>query len=92
MGVQLNIKSAEARALAEEVAAATGTSITEAVTEALRQRRDELNAEQEAKQARARALVERIMAMTEGNRERWPKHLLDIDHGDLLYDERGLPK
>jgi len=29
--------------------------------------------------------------MTEGNRARWDKDMLTIDHGDLLYDERGLP-
>jgi hypothetical protein len=32
------------------------------------------------------------MAMTEGNRALWDKDVLTIDHGDLLYDERGLPQ
>jgi len=30
--------------------------------------------------------------MTEGNRTLWDKDVLTIDHGDLLYDERGLPQ
>jgi len=30
--------------------------------------------------------------MTEGNRARWDKDVLTIDHGNLLYDERGLPQ
>ena len=38
-----------------------------------------------------RARYDRIMAMTEGNQARWDKDVLTIDHGDLLYDERGLP-
>ena len=88
MGVQLDIKSAEARALAEELAAATGTSITEAVTDALRH---DLDAARAASDAEGRTRYYRIMAMTDGNRALWDKDVLTIDHGDLLYDERGLP-
>ena len=92
MGVQLNIKSAEARALAEELAAATGTSIIAAVTDALRHHRDDLDAARTNSDAEGRARYDRIMAMTEGNRAHWVKDMLTIDHGDLLYDERGLPQ
>ncbi|HEX4695870.1 type II toxin-antitoxin system VapB family antitoxin [Sphingomonas sp.] len=38
MGVQLNIKSEEARRLAEELAAESGETLTPAVTEAMRER------------------------------------------------------
>ena len=72
MGVQLDIKSAEAHALAEELAAATG------------RRRDDLDAARAASDAEDRARYDRIMAMTEGNRSRWDKDMLTIDHGDLL--------
>jgi hypothetical protein len=55
MGVQLDIKSAAARAMAEELAAATGTSIIAAVTDALRCRRDDLDAARAASDAEGRA-------------------------------------
>ena len=50
MGVQLDIKSAEAHALAEELAAATG------------RRRDDLDAARAASDAEGRARYDRIMA------------------------------
>ena len=61
------------------------------MTDALRRRRDDLDAARAASDAEGRARYDRIMAMTEGNRARWDKDVLTIDHGDLLYDERGLP-
>jgi antitoxin VapB len=42
MGMALNIKSAEVERLAEEIAALTGESKTQAVREALKERRDRL--------------------------------------------------
>ena len=92
MGVQLNIKSAEARALAERVASVTGESITDAVTKALKARLHELELDRESR-GRARTRHEAgFYALIAGSRERWRGTLLATDHGDLLYDEVGLPR
>ena len=83
MGVQMNIKNAEAYALATELAEETGVSLTQAVLEALRARKREL-----AK----RDVVEEIMAMARDTRARLSPEALALDHGEYLYDEVGLPK
>ena len=33
-----------------------------------------------------------LKALIEGSRELWREPFLSVDHGELLYDERGLPK
>lgn len=83
----LNIKNEEAHRLATELAQLTGESLTEAVTTALRER------------------LERVASAAENDKEQLRKDILKIldrvqseirnpipDHGDFLYDERGLPK
>lgn len=92
MGAQLNIKSAEARELAEKVADATGQTITEAVTHALRLRLREVQREQAVTDDAKRAREVAFYRMIRGSRERWQGAMLSIDHGDLLYDEDGLPR
>ena len=82
MGVQLNIKSAKARRLAEELSAATGESITDAVTNALDQRLRSLEKAQRQHE---------LDTLLKGSRARWKPALLDVEHGDMLYDETGLP-
>lgn len=86
MGVQLNIKSAEARELAEKLASATGETLTEAVTKALRERLHHIG------RLPRKELVEKWIAIGRDNRERWPDMPGSADIDDLLYDERGLPK
>lgn len=83
MGVQLNIKSAKARRLAEQLSEVTGESITEAVTVALDQRLRSLDKRQR------RLELDKILL---GSRMRWKGAMLSLDHGDLLYDEFGLPR
>ena len=83
MGVQMNIKNAEAYALATELAEEAGVSLTQAVLDALRARKREL-----AK----RDVVEEIMAMARDTRARLSPEALALDHGEYLYDELGLPK
>ena len=83
MGVQMNIKNAEAYALATELAEETGVSLTQAVLEALRARKRELV---------KRDVVEEIMAMARDTRARLSPEALALDHGEYLYDELGLPK
>jgi len=81
----MNIKNDEAHRLARELSALTGESITVAVTEALRER---LLRKRTEKQDLAMRLVK--------IGKECAKHLKEPfksgDHGDLLYDEQGLPK
>lgn len=82
---QLNIKNPEARRLAEELAALTGETVTQAVTGALRDR-----LERERRARPSRGVAERLMAIAE-EFSRLP--VLDPrDPDDMLYDEDGLPK
>jgi antitoxin VapB len=84
--VQLNIKSAEARRLATELAELTGESLTDAVTAALQERL--------VKERRARRkpgeIAEKLMAL---GREISSYPIKDSRTADeiLGYDENGLP-
>ena len=83
MSAQLNIKSAEAHALAVEVAELAGESLTQAVIEALKARRKLLTFDQR---------MARIRKITEGGAKLWIEPWKSTQHGDLLYDDMGLPK
>ncbi len=85
--MSLNIKNEEAHRLARELAELTGESVTAAVTEAVRERleRERRSRDKERRLERLRAIVDDIAPRL---KEPWRS----IDHGDLLYDERGLPK
>lgn len=85
--MSLNIKNQEAHELAQKLSELTGESLTEAVTIALRERLERLRHEQDRK-----AMVERILAIGRDAAPHFPKHFKSTDHGDMLYDERGLPK
>jgi antitoxin VapB len=85
MGMQLNIKSDDAYALASELATLTGESLTAAVTEAIRQR---LEREKAARGREER--LRRIRALTAQIREHLGQPLPASDHS-WLYDDDGLP-
>jgi antitoxin VapB len=83
--MNLNIKNAEAHKMAIQLAKQTGNSITAAVTEAIRRelRRTRDNSER----------IKRIDELTARTAAVFAAHPeSSIDHGDLLYDENGLPK
>jgi antitoxin VapB len=82
MGIQLNIKGAKARRLAERISEATGESITDAVTNALDQRLRGLEKAQRQRE---------LDTLLKGSRARWKPAMLDVEHGDMLFDETGLP-
>ena len=84
--MSLNIKNHEAHRLAKELAALSGDSITGAVTEALRERLERLRRE------RGGSLANRLLAIGKDCAARLEEPYRSADHGDLLYDERGLPK
>jgi len=80
--MSMNIKNEETHRMAQELAAITGESLTTAVTEAVRERLDRVKVQE--RRERIRKIREECAALLKG--ERLP------DHGELLYDERGLPK
>jgi antitoxin VapB len=84
--VGLNIKNPEAHRLAEELAKLTGESMTAAVTTAVRERLDRLRREQGA------SLADRLVEIGQDCAKRLKEPFRSTDHGDLLYDERGLPR
>jgi antitoxin VapB len=86
----LNLKSDDAYRLARELADLTGESMTAAVIEALRERLDRIRrgAEQDSPETR----TDRILAVSRGCASLWKEPYRSMDHGDLLYDDRGLPR
>ena len=84
--MSLNIKNDETCRLAGELARLTGETMTGAVTVAVRER---LERERRARGAERRLREMRAIA------ERCAKLLgpgpSAVEHGDVLYDERGLP-
>jgi antitoxin VapB len=81
----LNIKDPETHELAKKLAEQTGETMTRAVTEALRERLARLTRAQkpEATADDLLAIGRRCAATLKGKA---------IDHGTMLYDERGLSK
>lgn len=84
--MSLNIRNPEAEKLAVELAALTGESKTEAVKKALQNRLDSLRRRGHPK----KASVEELLAIAK-RAASYAKHP-QVDHAELLYDERGLPK
>jgi antitoxin VapB len=85
--MSLNIKNAETYRLIRELADLTGESMTGAVTEAVKERLERIRQTDERE-----GMAERLHAIAADMRARLPDDFFDIDHGDLLYDEDGLPK
>jgi antitoxin VapB len=82
----LNIKNPETHRLAGELAKRTGESMTEAVTTALRERLDRVRREQGV------SLADRLVEIGQDCAKRLNEPFRSADHGDLLYDERGVPR
>ena len=82
----LNIKNDEANRLAHELAAVTGESLTTAITVAVRERLDRLQ------RSRQEPLFERLLKIGKDCASHLKEPFLTVEHGDLLYDEHGLPK
>lgn len=85
--MSLNIKNEDTYRLAAELARLTGQSITGAVTSALRER---LEREHRSRSAEQRA--QRLLAIGRRCAQRLGPGPSAVDHGSVLYDERGLPK
>lgn len=87
--MSLSIKNLEAERSARELAAMTGESVTRAVGVAVRERLDRLRSKDD-QEALDRAA--RLRAISEDASRRWVEPYRSAKHGDLLYDEAGLPR
>jgi len=83
--MSLNIKDPETHQLAQALAKETGETMTHAVTEALRERLQRVR-----RQRRPEATVTELLAI--GRRCAGTLKAKPVDHGALLYDERGIPR
>jgi antitoxin VapB len=82
----LNIKNEETQKLAQELAKLTGESMTAAVTEAVRERLDRVRGEHGV------GLADRLLKIGEDCAAHLREPFRSVDHGELLYDEKGLPR
>jgi antitoxin VapB len=84
--MSLNIKDEETHRLVRELARLTGESQTNAVKVAIQERLDRL-------QAIGRpSLADRLLAIGRDTAPRLREPFRSVEHGELLYDEHGLPK
>jgi antitoxin VapB len=86
--MSLNIKNPEAHALAARLAKKTGETLTGAVTTALRERLERLEQTPDFDET----LYQKLKAIATDCRKHMKEPYLSTEHGDLLYDELGLPK
>jgi antitoxin VapB len=82
----LNIKNEETQKLVHALARLTGESMTTAVTEAVRERLDRVRSE------RGAGLADRLLKIGKDCAAHLHEPYRSIDHGELLYDEKGLPR
>ena len=82
----LNIKNREAHLMAAELSKLTGESMTTAVTIALRERLARVRQGQDV------GLADRLLAIGRDCAARLKEPFRSADHGDPLFDKRGLPR
>ena len=85
--MSLNIKNEETCRLAGELARLTGETMTGAITVALRERleREKHERSVDVRVRKLRAIAKRCAGLLGPGPSA-------VEHGDVLYDERGLPK
>jgi antitoxin VapB len=84
--MSLNIKNKDAHKLARQLSRLTGESMAQAVTEAVRERLQRMQGKHAPK------ISGRLMEIGRDCATRLKEPFRSGDHGDLLYDEKGLPK
>lgn len=82
----MNIKNELAQRLAHKLADLTGESLTAAITEAVRERLDRVQLE------RGAGLAERLVRIGKDCSAHLREPFRTAEHGDILYDDRGLPR
>lgn len=85
----MNIKNREAERLTRELAQATGESMTAAITEAVRERLERIRASHRQHPPGVRAA--RLLEIGQEIAPLLPEPWASRDHGELLYDDAGLP-
>lgn len=81
----LNIKDPEAHKLAKALQRETGETMTHAVTQALRERLERVQ-----RKGQSKLTTSELLAI--GRRCASTLKATPVDHGTLLYDERGIPR
>ena len=85
--MSLNIKNPDTYLLARELSQLTGESLTAAVTHALEERLQKVKGPN-----RSAELAKDLLAIGADCAQRLREPFKSVDHGDLLYDELGLPR
>jgi antitoxin VapB len=85
----LNIKNERTHRLVKQLARLTKESMTAAVEKAVEERLERVRKDDEKSR---KEFVERILQIGRECAPLWKEPYKSIDHGDLLYDEKGLPK
>ncbi|QVV67040.1 type II toxin-antitoxin system VapB family antitoxin [Synechococcus sp. LA31] len=81
----MNIKDPQVHAMAKELAARRGTSVTDAVRQALRVELERSHTADAARQEELQALLVRFRQL------HWPEGVSSKEAQDALYDDQGLP-
>jgi antitoxin VapB len=84
--MSMNIKNKEAYHLTRQLSELTGESLTTAITEAVRERLDRVRRE------RGVDLAERLLLIGRDCAAHLRRPFRTVNHADMLYDDRGLPK
>jgi antitoxin VapB len=84
--MSLNIKNEKTHRLVRELAQATGESMTAAVDKAVQERLERVRRNKKGN------LAERLLQIGRECAAHMKEPYLSIDHGEMLYDEKGLPK
>jgi antitoxin VapB len=83
----LSIKDPEADRLARKLADETGESITDAVKNSLQERWDRVQRDRLKE-----GLAARLLGIGRLCSQHMQQPATSLDHGELLYDEQGLPR
>lgn len=84
--MSLNIKNEETHRLAKELATLTGESMSQAVTVAIKQRLDAVRG------SSSEQIAVKLLEMGADCARRWKEPWASREHGEILYDDLGLPK
>lgn len=84
--MSLNIKNENTHRLVRQLARLTGESMTAAVEQAVRERLDRVRRVQQG------GMAERLLKIGKECGAHLEEPYRSIDHAELLYDEKGLPK
>jgi antitoxin VapB len=82
----INIKHKDTQKLVKELSKLTGETMTAAVTEAVRERLERKRSQ------RGSGLAERLLEIGRDCASHLKEPFRTADHGNLLYDEKGLPR